>query len=98
GTDVGPALLIPVIEVIILQPAFPRLVANRAVDRVVEQNPLLHEVLIGADFGTIGDDDGAIFGRRLTGRDEFGHHRHFASVFILRPRLDQAHATTRDDR
>ncbi len=98
GAHVGPPLGLAVVEVVVLQPAFPRLVADRAVDRMVEQNPLLHEVLVGAHLGAVGDDDCSVFGRGLAGRHELGHHRDFARLLVLRPCLNETHPTTGHDR
>src|SRR2546421_4957168 len=53
-------------HVVVLQPAFPGLIANGAIDRMVEQEKLhrvadrfVNSLSVGADFHVIGDGSGA---------------------------------------
>ena len=96
--DVGPPLGLAVLEVIILQMALAGFVANRAIDRMIDQQSFFD--LRPAFFHrlAIGDKHRAIFGRRLAGRHELGHHRDRPGLGIPRAGFDQAHSATGHDR
>jgi len=89
---------VTVLEVVILQEALARLVANRAVDRVIDEEGLFDLRAALGHLVAVGDEHGAVFGRRLTGRDDFGDHRDLAGRRILGAGLDQAHPATGDHR
>ena len=94
SVDIGPALGLPMFEVVVLQQAFPRFVADRAVDRMVDQEGLLDPCPALLDQRAFGDDHGAILGGRLAARNQLGHHRHFAGGRVARAGFNEAHATT----
>ncbi len=81
----------------ILQHAFAGLVADGAIERMVEQDAFERLGLRGLGFGAIGDADGAVLGRRLAGGHDARLHRHRA-VGLLLARLHQAHAAAGDHR
>ena len=96
--DVGAALVLPMLEVIILQTAFACLVADRAVDRMIDQQVFFDHRPGFAHILAIGDEDRAVLGRRLAGRHQLRHHRDGAGIGVARATFDQAHAATRHDR
>ena len=67
--DISPPLSLSVLEVIILQMALARFIANRAIDRMIDQQVLFH--LSPATFYSlaVGDEHRAVGRRRLAGRD-----------------------------
>ncbi len=74
-----------VLEVIILQVAFACLARNGAVDGVIDQQGFFHlRLVLFVDRVAIGDKHGAVFGRRLAGRDELGNHSNGAGLGIAR--------------
>ena len=98
GADVGPALVLAVLEVIVLQVALAGLVADRAIDRMVDQQIFFDHRPALLHLLAVGDEDRVVRGRRLAGGHELGHHRDRAGVGIARAGLDQAHPATGHDR
>ena len=96
--DVGATLRLAVFEVVILQQTLAGLVADWAVNRVVDQQSLFDSR--PAVFHQIagGDDHSAILGWCLTRRDELRHHRYFAGGCVAAARFDETHPATRHDR
>jgi hypothetical protein len=96
--QVGAALGLAVLEVVVLQQALARLVADRAVDRVVDEQRLLDPGPAVLDELALGDDHGAVLDRRLAARHELGHHRDLARGRVPLTGFDQAHPAAGHDR
>ncbi len=92
--EIGPAAVLAVAEVVVLQKALAGLVADRAVDRMTQQQALLDPGLGLADLFAGGDQDRAVAHRRRAGGDELGEHRNLAGFRVADARLDQAHPAT----
>ncbi len=86
---------VPVAIAVILQPALAGLIADGAVERMVEQQVFERLGLRGLHLVAVGDDDRAVLDRRLAAGDELGTHGDRA-VGLFLARLDQAHAATGD--
>jgi hypothetical protein len=82
---------LPVIEAEILQAAFSGLVADGAVERMVDQEVLHDHPLVFLDPGAVGHDDRHIPGRGLAGGGEPGEHLNLAGLGVLAADLDLAH-------
>ena len=91
-------LLLAVLEVVVLQTAFARLVADRAVDRMIDEQGLFDLGSALLHLLAVGDEHRAVFGGRLAGRHHLGQHRDLAGRRIFRPLFDEAHPATRHDR
>ena len=98
GMEIGAALRLAVLEVVVLEQAFARLVADRAVDRMVDEERLLDAGPAVFDQLAFGDDHRAILRRRLAARHQLRHHRDLACGGIAGAGLDQAHPATGHDR
>ena len=84
---VGLAVLVGVI----LQVALTGLIADRAIEWMIQKQQFEGHLLGGLHFGRIGPDDGPFFDRRLATRYEFGAHGDGPVGFGLAD-FDQAHA------
>ena len=73
---------------LVLQVALAALVADRAIERVVDEQELHHPLARFLDHRRVGADDHAVADRHRTGRDGLGRALH----------LDQAHAAIAGDR
>ena len=82
GSDIGAAFFLAVLEVVILEVALARLVADRAIDRVIDQQCFFDKGSTLLDLVGVGDEDGSLFRRRLAGGDELGEHRDRAGLGI----------------
>ena len=98
GANVGPPLALAVLEVIVLQQTFARFVADRAIDRMVDQQVFLDLRAALLDRFAVGDEHGPRLGRRLTSGHKLGNHRDRAGLGMLAPGLDEAHPAACDDR
>jgi hypothetical protein len=85
--NVKAALLAVVLHVVILQPALAGLIADRTVDRVIDQQKLQDGFPRGQDFGTLRQDRHALGHLRIAGDLQLGH--------LLD--LDEAHAAISRD-
>ena len=86
--DVGPPLRLAVLEMIILQADIRppcRRSGNRSDDR--SAGLLRPCARLCCTFSLLVTNDGAVFGRRLAGRHELGHHRDRAGLGIARARF-----------
>src|SRR5262249_34337139 len=97
-SNIGPPLPLAVLEMIILQVALPRLVANRAIDRMIDEQRLFDLRPSALYRIAIGDKSRAVLGRRLTSRNQLGNHRDRAGLGVPRAAFDQAHPATGHDR
>ena len=86
------------LEIVVLQPTLARLVANRTVDRMPQEEILLDHRSSLPDFVAVGNKHRAVAGRRLAGGNELRQHLYLARLRIAPSRLHQTHAATRDDR
>src|SRR5687767_8654604 len=68
--DVGLSFLVPKVEVVVLQPALTGLIADGAVDGMIEQQAFLNELLIRHYLRTVRNDDRAVLHGRLTPWDK----------------------------
>ena len=91
GLDVGPPLGLTVLEVVVLQQAFPRLVTDRAVDWVIDEECLLNPSPALDHIRALGDDHRAILDGRLAAGDELRDHRDLARLGIPLAGLNQTH-------
>jgi hypothetical protein len=95
--QVGPPLGLAMLKVIVLQQALARLVADRAVDRMVDEQCFLDAGPTVLDELALGDDHRAVLDRCLAARHELRHHRDLAAGGVALPGLDQAHPATGHD-
>ena len=71
-----------VLEVIVLQQALAGLVADRAVERMVDQQVFFDHRPALLHLLAVGDEHGAVLGRRLAGGHQLGHHRDRAGLGV----------------
>ena len=97
GSRSARAGVLPVPEMIVLQDALARLVADRAVDRMPQQQALLdhrpgllHLLAVGRSRPSVGD-------REVARGDELRLHGDLAGLRVAGAGLDEAHAATADD-
>jgi hypothetical protein len=93
-----PVVRLAVLVAVILKAAHPGLVADRAVERMIDQEILHDHPLMLFDLGAIRDQDRPVLGRGLAARDELGDHLDLAGLRVLRSDLDLAHPAVGDDR
>ena len=98
GHDVGPPAGLAVAEIVVLQGALARLVADRAIDRVPQEQVLFDHRPGLPHFLAGGDDHQAVAGRHGAAGHELGLHLDLARLGVAIARLDQAHAATAHDR
>ena len=88
-----PALSPPEAIRVILQEALARLIADRAVQRMVQQQIFQRRLLCGPHFFAVGDDHHPVLDRRLAARQQLALHRH-RTVRLAVADFHQAHAAT----
>ena len=93
-----PVVGLAVLVAVILQAAHAGLVADRAVERVVDQEVFHDHPLMLLHLGAVGDEHGPVLGRRLAAGDELGDHLDLAGLRVLLADLDLAHPAVGDDR
>ena len=98
GHDVGPPAGLTVLEMVVLQNTLARLVADRAIDRVPQEQVFFDHRPGLAHLVIRRDDHQAIRGRNGTAGHELGLHLDLARLGVAVARLDQAHAATAHDR
>ena len=96
-TDIGTTLFLAMLEMIVLQVALAGLVADRAVDRVVDQRILFDHRAALVNLLAVGNEDRAVLRRRLTSRHNLRQHHNLAGLRIDVAGFDQAHPATGDD-
>ena len=87
-----------VLVAVVLQAALAGLVADGAVERVIDQEVFHDHPLMLADFRAVGHEHRPVLRRRLAGGDELGDHLDLAGLGVLRADLDLAHPAVGDDR
>ena len=87
-----------VAEAVILQAALAGLVADRAVERMIEQQILHDHPLVLLDLGAVGHQHGPVLGRRLAAGDQLGKQLDLAGLGVLGADLDLAHPAVGDHR
>jgi hypothetical protein len=92
------ALPAAVLVGVVLQVALAGLVADGAVDRVVDQQELHHRLLVGDGAGAVGVDDHAVGAVRLAGRLELRHRLERAGLRVRGPDLGEADPAAGRDR
>src|SRR5262245_49216103 len=90
-----PALGMAELVAVVLQLALAGLVADGAVERVVEEQGFERLGLCGLGLRRVGDDDGAILDRSLAAGDDLRLHGGLAVLHLAD--FDEAHAATGDD-
>ena len=93
-----PVAGLAVMIAIVLQSTFPGLVADGAVERMVQQQVLHDHPLVFLHLGAVGHQDGQVLRGCLAARDEPGHHLDLARLGILGARFDLAHPAVGHDR
>ena len=91
GIQIGAPLRLTVLEVVVLKEALTGLVADRAIDRMIDEQRFLDAGPAVLDQRRVGDDHGAVLRRRLTAGDELRHHRDLAGGGVAGAGLDEAH-------
>ena len=95
--QIGAARVLAVPEVVVLQQALPRLVADRTVDRMANEQILFHQGPRVSHFLAVGHKHRAVDRRRLAGGYQLGQHGDLAGLRITLPSFHETHAATRHD-
>jgi hypothetical protein len=91
------AVAATVFVAVVLQPAFTGLIADGAIERMVEKEVFEGRLLGVLDLLAVRNDDRAVLHRSLAAGKQLGLH-HNRAVGLLVTHLDKAHAATGNDR
>ena len=91
-----PAIPAAILEAVVLQKAFARLIASRAIERMIEQQILHRRFLRRLHLLAVRNNHHPIGHRRLATGNQLRLHRNRA-VRLLLPNLDQTHPATGHD-
>ena len=83
---------------VILQTAFAGLIADRAIERMIEQQILHDHPLMFLDLGAVRHEHRQVFGGRLAPGNKLGEQLDLTGFGILGADLDLAHAAVGNDR